>query len=234
MVLGVLLAVILNRSRYEKILVTIFLMPMMMAPVIAGTGLVLSLQLDLRLVPLADAECRHPGRDLDPGLGRHRHVGHRAGRRLAMDAADHADRAGRPQARAARPARGAHGRRRRRIAQLRLDHPAQPLSVSADRDPAALHGQFPLHRRHPDPDRRRGRCHQHPAGLPVRRLLPVLQARPRCRHRADPADRDHCPGAVPGEGLPEPRRPASPHGPERVASSDIVQYRSPCAPSAQC
>lgn len=35
-VLGVLLAVILNRSRYEKILVTVILMPMMMAPVIAG------------------------------------------------------------------------------------------------------------------------------------------------------------------------------------------------------
>lgn len=34
--LGVLLAVILNRSRYEKVLVTVFLMPMMMAPVVAG------------------------------------------------------------------------------------------------------------------------------------------------------------------------------------------------------
>jgi len=34
--LGVTLAVILNRSRWEKVLVTIFLMPMMMAPVIAG------------------------------------------------------------------------------------------------------------------------------------------------------------------------------------------------------
>jgi multiple sugar transport system permease protein len=34
--LGVLLAVILNNSRIEKILVTVFLMPMMMAPVIAG------------------------------------------------------------------------------------------------------------------------------------------------------------------------------------------------------
>lgn len=34
--LGVLLAVILNRSRWEKLLVTIFLMPMMMAPIIAG------------------------------------------------------------------------------------------------------------------------------------------------------------------------------------------------------
>jgi multiple sugar transport system permease protein len=34
--LGVLVAVILNNSRFEKILVTIFLMPMMMAPVIAG------------------------------------------------------------------------------------------------------------------------------------------------------------------------------------------------------
>ena len=34
--LGVVLAVILNRSRFEKMLVTIFLMPMMMAPVIAG------------------------------------------------------------------------------------------------------------------------------------------------------------------------------------------------------
>lgn len=34
--LGVLLAVILNNSRFEKILITIFLMPMMMAPVIAG------------------------------------------------------------------------------------------------------------------------------------------------------------------------------------------------------
>jgi multiple sugar transport system permease protein len=34
--LGVLLAVILNRSRFEKLLATVFLMPMMMAPVIAG------------------------------------------------------------------------------------------------------------------------------------------------------------------------------------------------------
>jgi len=34
--LGVVLAVILNRSKWEKLLVTIFLMPMMMAPVIAG------------------------------------------------------------------------------------------------------------------------------------------------------------------------------------------------------
>jgi multiple sugar transport system permease protein len=34
--LGVLLAVILNGSRFEKVLVTIILMPMMMAPVIAG------------------------------------------------------------------------------------------------------------------------------------------------------------------------------------------------------
>jgi multiple sugar transport system permease protein len=34
--LGLLLAVILNRSRFEKALVTIFLMPMMMAPVVAG------------------------------------------------------------------------------------------------------------------------------------------------------------------------------------------------------
>ncbi len=34
--IGVGLAVILNRSRFEKLLVTIFLMPMMMAPVIAG------------------------------------------------------------------------------------------------------------------------------------------------------------------------------------------------------
>ena len=34
--LGVLLAVVLNNSRYEKILVTVFLMPMMMAPVVAG------------------------------------------------------------------------------------------------------------------------------------------------------------------------------------------------------
>ncbi|HEX2529283.1 MAG TPA: sugar ABC transporter permease [Geminicoccus sp.] len=34
--IGVLLAVLLNRSRYEKVLVTIFLMPMMVAPAIAG------------------------------------------------------------------------------------------------------------------------------------------------------------------------------------------------------
>jgi multiple sugar transport system permease protein len=34
--IGVGLAVILNRSRFEKLLVTVFLMPMMMAPVIAG------------------------------------------------------------------------------------------------------------------------------------------------------------------------------------------------------
>ncbi|MEO1190196.1 MAG: sugar ABC transporter permease [Pseudomonadota bacterium] len=34
--LGVFLAVVLNRSRWEKALVTIFLMPMMMAPIVAG------------------------------------------------------------------------------------------------------------------------------------------------------------------------------------------------------
>lgn len=34
--MGILLALILNRSRWEKLLVTVFLMPMMMAPVIAG------------------------------------------------------------------------------------------------------------------------------------------------------------------------------------------------------
>ena len=34
--LGIALAIILNRSRFEKTLVTIFLMPMMMAPVVAG------------------------------------------------------------------------------------------------------------------------------------------------------------------------------------------------------
>lgn len=34
--IGVLLAVILNKSRWEKVLVTVFLMPMMVAPVVAG------------------------------------------------------------------------------------------------------------------------------------------------------------------------------------------------------
>ena len=34
--IGVFLAVVLNRSRYEKILVTTLLMPMMMAPLVAG------------------------------------------------------------------------------------------------------------------------------------------------------------------------------------------------------
>lgn len=34
--LGTLLAVLLNRSKHEKVLITIFLMPMMMAPVVAG------------------------------------------------------------------------------------------------------------------------------------------------------------------------------------------------------
>ena len=34
--LGVLIAVLLNNARFEKVLVTVFLMPMMMAPVIAG------------------------------------------------------------------------------------------------------------------------------------------------------------------------------------------------------
>jgi len=34
--LGIMLALILNRSKWEKLLVTVFLMPMMMAPVIAG------------------------------------------------------------------------------------------------------------------------------------------------------------------------------------------------------
>jgi multiple sugar transport system permease protein len=36
-IIGVFLAVVLNGSRFEKVLVTLFLMPMMMAPVIAGT-----------------------------------------------------------------------------------------------------------------------------------------------------------------------------------------------------
>jgi multiple sugar transport system permease protein len=36
MSLGIALAIILNRSRFEKTLITIFLMPMMMAPVVAG------------------------------------------------------------------------------------------------------------------------------------------------------------------------------------------------------
>jgi len=35
-VIGVTLAVILNNSRYEKVLVTLFLMPMMVSPVVAG------------------------------------------------------------------------------------------------------------------------------------------------------------------------------------------------------
>ncbi|MEQ8968386.1 MAG: sugar ABC transporter permease [Azospirillaceae bacterium] len=35
-VIGVLLAVIINNSKYEKILVTLFLMPMMVSPVVAG------------------------------------------------------------------------------------------------------------------------------------------------------------------------------------------------------
>jgi len=34
--IGIMLALILNRSKWEKLLVTVFLMPMMMAPVIAG------------------------------------------------------------------------------------------------------------------------------------------------------------------------------------------------------
>ena len=34
--LGTLLAVLLNRSRHEKLLITVFLMPMMVAPVVAG------------------------------------------------------------------------------------------------------------------------------------------------------------------------------------------------------
>jgi multiple sugar transport system permease protein len=35
-ILGVTLAIILNNSRYEKILITLFLMPMMVSPVVAG------------------------------------------------------------------------------------------------------------------------------------------------------------------------------------------------------
>jgi len=35
-VIGVLLAVIINNSKYEKVLVTLFLMPMMVSPVVAG------------------------------------------------------------------------------------------------------------------------------------------------------------------------------------------------------
>jgi len=34
--MGIIIALILNRSRWEKLLVTVFLMPMMMAPIIAG------------------------------------------------------------------------------------------------------------------------------------------------------------------------------------------------------
>jgi multiple sugar transport system permease protein len=34
--LGILLAIVVNKSRYEKVLVTLFLMPMMVSPVVAG------------------------------------------------------------------------------------------------------------------------------------------------------------------------------------------------------
>ena len=61
-VIGVFLAVSLNGSRFEKILVTTLLMPMMMAPAGGRHGLVLPLQRHLRLVSLAVAEPRHPRR----------------------------------------------------------------------------------------------------------------------------------------------------------------------------
>ena len=89
--LGVLLAVILNRSRFEKILVTIFLMPMMMAPVIAGLVWYYLYNSTFGWYHWLMQSAGHPRRDLDPGLDRHGDVGHRHRRRLAMDAADHAD-----------------------------------------------------------------------------------------------------------------------------------------------
>ena len=93
------------------------------------SGLVLPLQLDLRLVPLADAERGHssaPSRSwADPSTAM---LGHRHRRHLAMDTADHPDHPGRPEAGAARPARGEHGRRRRRDPQLLRRSPC-PIST---------------------------------------------------------------------------------------------------------
>ena len=126
--LGVLLAVILNGSRFEKILVTIFLMPMMMAPVIAGLVWYYLYNSTFGWYHWLMQSAGILGAKSILGSSRHRDVGHRHRRRLAVDAAHHADHAGRPEAGAARPARGEHGRRRRRDAQLLRRSPC-PIST---------------------------------------------------------------------------------------------------------
>ena len=93
--LGVALAVIFNRSRFEKTLVTIFLMPMMMAPVVAGLVWYYLYNSHFRLVPLAVPKRGTARTQVDPRRHDHGHVGHRHCRCLAVDAADHFDHAGR-------------------------------------------------------------------------------------------------------------------------------------------
>ena len=216
--LGVLLAVILNNSKREKLLVTIFLMPMMMAPIIAGlvwyylyNGTFGWYHWLLQSVGI---------------LGETSILGSRDTAMIGIVIVDvwqwtplnNADHPGRPETGAARSARGQHGGRRRAGAEFLPDIAAQSLPLPADCHSAALHGQLPLHRRDPGSDRRRtGQFHQDPADLSVRRVLPVLQAGPRRGDRPHPADRDHHSGPDPGQGLrqPRPARPGRPaEGPE--------------------
>ena len=209
-VLGVALAVILNRSRFEKILVTIFLMPMMMAPVIAGlvwyylyNGTFGWYHWLLQSVGIL-------GGNVDPRQPEHGDVRHRHRRRLAMDAADHADHAGRAEARAAGSARSEHGRRRRRrcatSSSITLPNLYPFLLI-------AILLRFMDNFRFIDAilvltGGGPGGRHQDPADLSVRRLVPVLQARPRRGDRAHAAGRDDHSRHAPGEGLRGPA-PAS-------------------------
>ena len=176
--LGVLLAVILNRSRFEKTLVTIFLMPMMMAPVIAGLvwyylynstfgwyhWLMQSVGLLGAKSILGDPDTAMLGIVIvdvwqwTPLIILITLAGLKRVPRDQLEA-NMVDGAGEV----------------RNFFAITLPN---LYPVPADRDPAALHGQFPLHRRHPGPDRRRaGGRDQDPADLSVRRLVPVLQAR---------------------------------------------------------
>ena len=185
--LGVALAVILNRSRFEKTLVTIFLMPMMMAPVVAGLVWYYLYNSTFGWYHWLFAERGAARRQVDPGLTRPRRCWASSsstsgsGRRLIiLITLAGLKRVPRDQLEA-NMVDGAG-----EVRNFFADHPAQSLPVPADRDPAAVHGQFPLHRRHPGADRRRaGGRHQDPADLSVRRLVPVLQARARRRDRAD-------------------------------------------------
>ena len=106
--IGLLLAVVVNNSRYEKFLVTALLMPMMMAPAVAGL-----LWMFLYNGTFGWYHWIFQSLDtwhgFDPVECQDSDVRHRSGGRLAMDPSDHAYCAGWSEAGTARSTRGEYG-----------------------------------------------------------------------------------------------------------------------------